>query len=122
MISPPRTLPVPRLGSSPQDCHRPSDASSDLALAVAFARSASQGPFVPGADLATIGDSIQGGPLLLYSGIAFKGSPLQVNEAQGLPLSQRMGFASRGVPFSKANGIRLLRVPSYPGGSLLQME
>ena len=57
-----------------------------------------QGPFVPGADLATIGDSVQRESLSpLQVGVAFKGFPLSiVNEPQGLPPLLSDGFASWG--------------------------
>ena len=69
----------PWLGPSPQDRHRPSDASSDLAHSF----------LAP--DIATIGDSVQGSPLLLTSG----------SRLQGVPPLHSEWFRFKGVPFSK---------------------
>ena len=55
----------PWLGPSPQDRHRPSDASSDLAHCSRFSRSAVTNHSFLAPDIATIGDSVQGSPLLL---------------------------------------------------------
>ena len=55
----------PWLGPSPQDRHRPSDTSSDLAHCSRFSGSAITNNSFLAPDIATIGDSVQGSPLLL---------------------------------------------------------
>ena len=95
MISPSRTLPGPGLGPSPQDRHRPSDASSDLALAVAFqgALSRTIRSWRRSCDYrrlrsCTGGSRLQGVPPFHSEWFRFK----------GVPFSKWMGFTTRGSP------------------------
>ena len=83
-----------------------------------------QGPFVPGANLATIGDSVQReSPSPLQVGVAFKGLPLSiVNEPQGLPPLLSDGFASWGSPSPIRMDFVSWRSPPCPGGPLLQVD
>ena len=77
---------TPRLGPSPQGCHRQSDASSDLALAVALqgALSRTIRSWRRSCDYRRLRSRESPSPLQV--GVAFKGFPLSVvNEAQGLP-------------------------------------
>ena len=95
MISPSRTLPGPGLGPSPQDRHRPSDASSDLALAVAFqgALSRTIRSWRRSCDYRRLrsrtgGSRLQGVPPFHSEWFRFK----------GVPFSKWMGFTPRGSP------------------------
>ena len=105
MISPSRTLPGPGLGPSPQDRHRPSDASSDLALAVAFqgALSRTIRSWRRSCDYRRLrsrtgGSRLQGVPPLHRRGSP---SPSGWDSPQGVPpLSTANGIRFKGVPFS----------------------
>ena len=110
----------------PQDCHRQSDASSDLALAVAFqgALSRTIRSWRRSCDYRRLRSRESPSPLQV--GVAFKGFPLSIlNEPQGLPLSSANGFASWGSPSPKRMGFASWRSPPpppYPGGPLLQVN
>ena len=81
----------PWLGPFPQDRHRPSDASSDLAHCSRLSRSAITNHSFLAPNIATIGDSVQGSPLLLNK---------WESPSRGSPLHSEW-FRFKGVPFSK---------------------
>ena len=144
----PRLLPWP--GPSSQDRRRPSDASSDLPHRSRLSRSAITTDSFLAPNIATIGDSVQGSPLLLTkwespqwvpplrcewdslqggpllqtNGIRIKGFPLSTANGirfKGVPLSKAIGVRLKGVPLSKANGSRLKGFPlSKANGSCLK--
>ena len=105
------------LGPSPQDRHRPSDASSDLALAVAFQAALSRTirSWRQSCDYRRlrsrespsplqVGVAFKGFPLSIVNGFASRGSPSPSgwDSPQGVPpLSTANGIRFKGVPFSK---------------------
>ena len=115
---------APGLGPSPQDRHRPSDASSDLALAVAFqgALSRTIRSWRRSCDYRRLRSRESPSPLQV--GVAFKGFPLSiVNKAngirlmevppiQGVPFSKWMRFTSRGSPSPQRMGFASGESPS----------
>ena len=104
----------PWLGPSPQDRHRPSDASSNLAHCSRLSRSAIMNHSFLAPNIATIGDSVQGSPLLLNkweSPSRGSPSPQRIVSLQGGPLLQVNGIHLKGFPLSTANGIRFKGVP-----------
>ena len=131
---------APGLGPSSQDHHRSSDASSDLALAVAFqgALSRTIRSWRWSCDYRRlrsrespsplqVGVAFKGFPLSIVNGFASRGSPSPSgwDSPQGVsPSLQRMGFASRespspsvwihlkGFPLSSANGFASWGSPS----------
>ena len=108
---------APGLGPSPQDRHRPSDASSDLALAVTFQGALSRTicSWRRSCDYRRlrsrespsplqVGVAFKGFPLSIVNGFASRGSPSPSgwDSPQGVPpLSTANGIRFKGVPFSK---------------------
>ena len=104
-----------------------SDASSNLAHCSRLSRSAITNHSFLAPDIETMGDSVQGSPLLLNKWespsrvspspqqmVSLLGGPLlQVNgiHLKGFPLSTANGIRFKGAPFSKVNGIHLKRFP-----------
>ena len=137
----------PWLGPSPQDRHRPSDASSDLALAVAFQGALSRTirswrPILrqysrESPSPKQVGVAFKGFPLSIMNGFASRGSPSpsgwdspqgvpplysEWDSLQGGPLLQVNGIHLKGFPLSSANGIRFMGVPFSKANGIRLME
>ena len=85
-----------------------------LLIAVAFQRSAITNHSFLAPDIATIGDSVQGSPLLLNKWESPSGgspSPQRMVSLQGGTLLQVNGIHLKGFPLSTANGIPFKGVP-----------
>ena len=141
---------APGLGPSPQDRHRPSDVSSDLALAVAFqgALSRTIRSWRRSCDYRRlrsrespsplqVGVAFKGFPLSIVNGFASRGSPSPSgwDSPQGVPpLSTANGIRFKGVPFSKwmdspqglplllSEWIRFMGVPFSKANGICLME
>ena len=104
---------APRLGPSPQDCHRQSDASSDLAPAVALQEALSRTirSWRRSCDYRRLRS--KGIPFSFTGGSRLQGVPPLHSEwtSRASPSPQRW-IRFMGVPFSNANGIRLMEVPT----------
>ena len=113
----PRLSPWP--GPSSQDRRRPRDASSDLPHQSRLSRSAITTDSFLAPNIATIGDSVQGSPLLLSKWESPQGvPPLQCewDSLQGGPLLQSEWDSPQGVPPLHSEW------DSLQGGPLLQSE
>ena len=118
----------PWLGPSPQDRHRPRDASSDLSPCSRLSKERYHEPFVPSARHSDnrrlrSRESLspnkwespsRGSPSLQRMGFASRGSPSPSEwiHLKGFPLCTANGIRFKGVPFFLANGIRFKEAPS----------